>query len=164
MRSQTSTAAEYQIKSWLSASEWVVYRPITDNGVDLIVEYPKIKRLVRMQIKHKEPRARYQNKINRQWNPDRKTFDYLIVYQPKLERGLILPWRVLTNRGIKFSFGYQGDSDEVYPKYRRYVFDLRKKPIASHSAIFVRAFERAHLGWTPKLGIAGSRSKRLRPR
>lgn len=107
-----------------------------------------------MQIKHKEARSRNQNKVNRDWDPDRRTFDFLVVYQPRLERGLILPWRLLTNPGITFLIGYLGNGDGVYPKYRRFVFDLQGKPIAAHSAIFVRAFERAHLGWSPKTGIA----------
>jgi hypothetical protein len=141
--------------TWLSESLWEVYFPIKDSGVDLIARHPQIRRLVLVQIKHKEPGANRQNRINRHWDPNRKTFDCLVVYQPKLERGLILPWRLLTNPGATFSFGYIGSGDGAYPKYRRYVFDLRGQPISAHSAIFVSAFERAHLGWSPKTGIAG---------
>jgi hypothetical protein len=151
MKSPTAKSSEVLIMSWFLESKWQVYSPLLDNGADFVLRHPDLKKLVLVQIKHKEVTSKTQGKLNRKWDHLKPPFHVLIIYQPKFERGLILPAKMLRKPGTSLMLADRRKGYETFfPKYRRYTFDLRGKPITSHSGIFVACFEDAYLGWDTK--------------
>jgi hypothetical protein len=120
-------AIEAMVIQWLVEAQWPVYTPFVDiDEVDLIARNPATRRLVSIQIKHKEPGS-WQDYIKNHWKDGDPLFDVLVLYQKKYDRGFALPKEVLrkANKHLYFEKYIKGtwqSTGEIDDRYKHFVF------------------------------------------
>lgn len=147
MRPNTAKSAELQIIIWFLEAGWELFTPVADlYGTDIVVRDPATRKLLAVQVKHKQPGALNEGELLKTW--DDPSFDYLIFFVPARLRGLVVPSQKLKKAGKMFIF-YSKDQDgyargSVRPMFRDYAFELATVPPEQRAAAFVECFCRIH--------------------
>jgi hypothetical protein len=149
MRPNTAKSAELQIIIWFLEAGWELFTPVADlYGTDIVVRDPATRKLLAVQVKHKQPGALNEGELLRTWDNNYPSFDYLVFFVPAKLRGLVVPSQKLTKAGKMFIF-YKRDHDgyargPVRPMFRDYAFELAAVPPEQRALAFVYFFCRIH--------------------
>jgi len=149
MRPNTAKSAELQIIIWFLEAGWELFTPVADlYGTDIVVRDPITRKLLAVQVKHKQPGSLNEGELLRTWNETSPSFDYLVFFVPAKLRGLVLPSQKLKKPGKMFIF-YSKDDDgyargRVRPMFRDYAFELTSVSPEQRAAVFVDFFSRVH--------------------
>jgi hypothetical protein len=155
MRPNTAKSAELQIVIWFSEAGWELFTPVADlYGTDIVVREPVTRKLLAVQVKHKQPGSLNEGELVRSWDEDSPSFDYLVFFVPATLRGLVLPGQKLKKAGKMFIF-YSRDRDgyargTVRPMFRDYAFELTPVLPERRATAFVEFFARIHSQCDPE--------------
>ena len=147
----TAKSAELQVIIWFLEAGWELFTPVADlYGTDLVVREPETRKLLSVQVKHKEPGALNEGRLANDWRGRLPPFDYLVFFVPEKVRGLVLPSGSLTKGGKTFSF-YKNDTEgysrgSVRKMFSKYAFDLAPIPSEQRAAHFVQFFSQVRTG------------------
>lgn len=120
-------AIEALVLYWLTNKGYACYIPYVDiEQTDIVFRHPVTKRLVGLQVKHKEPES-FQDYLFNDWQDGNFHFDAVVLYQPLYSRGLILPPRMLIGKQRKLYFeqyikGWES-TGTIHETYQECVFD-----------------------------------------
>ena len=107
----TAKSAEFQVVIWFLEAGWELFTPVADlYGTDLVVREPDTRKLLSVQVKHKEPGSLNEGRLANDWRDRLPPFDYLVFFVPEKVRGLVLPSSSLTKGGKTFLF-YKNDTE-----------------------------------------------------
>ena len=155
MRPNTAKSAELQIIIWFLESGWELFTPVADlYGTDIVVRDPVTRKLLAVQVKHKQPGSLNEGELLRTWDEKSPSFDYLVFFVPAKLRGLVLPSQRLKKSGKMFIF-YAKDRDgyargPVRPMFRDYAFELASILPEQRAVTFVEFFRRIHSQCDPE--------------
>lgn len=141
----TAKSTELQVMIWFLAEGWEIFTPVSDlYGTDLVVRDPNTRRLLAVQVKHKQPGSLNEGRLPKSWSGAHPPFDFLVFYAPETERGLVIPAQRLEKEGQAFIF-YTKDADgystgPVRPLFGAFAFSLRDVPHEQRASHFVKRF------------------------
>lgn len=149
MRPNTAKSAELQIIIWFLEAGWELFTPVSDlYGTDIVVRHPATRKLLAIQVKHKQPGALNEGELLRTWDDKSPSFDYLVFFVPAKLRVLVVPSHKLKKPGKMFIF-FSRDHDgyargPVRPMFREYAFEFATVPPERRAVEFVEFFSRVH--------------------
>jgi len=152
-RPDTARTSELLVTIWFLEAGWELFTPVSDlYGVDLVVREPKSRRLLSVQVKHKEPGALNEGRLSNDWVNKAPPFDYLVFIVPINFRVLVLPKEALNKSGKTFDF-YKKDSKKhscgpVRPCYSQYAIELGDEKPELRSLRFIEFFSKVHASRT----------------
>lgn len=149
MKPNTAKSAELQIIIWFLQAGWELFTPVADlYGTDIVVRHPQTRELLAIQIKHKQPGALNEGRLENDWTTVDPLFDYLVFFVPEKLRGLVVPRAKLKKTGKAFVF-YAKDTEgysrgPVRPLFKDYAFELMSVPSEKRAKTFVDFFSTVH--------------------
>ena len=149
MRPNTAKSAELQIIIWFLEAGWELFTPVSDlYGTDIVVRHPATRKLLAIQVKHKQPGALNEGELLRTWDGKSPSFDYLVFFVPAKLRGLVVPSQKLKKPGKMFIF-YLKDHEgyargPVRPMFKEYAFEFASVPSEQRAVAFAEFFSRVH--------------------
>jgi hypothetical protein len=149
LKPNTAKSAELQIIIWFLEAGWELFTPVADlYGTDVVVRHPETRELLAIQVKHKQPGALNEGRLQNDWIAHDPAFDYLVFFVPERSRGLVIPREKLKKRGKVFIF--YGKDLEGYPRgavrplFKDYAFELAGVAPDARPKAFAEFFSEVH--------------------